>query len=38
VIYLQDFGKISGHVRVKFHYFNTEEKVDTIIDAIKSIN
>jgi selenocysteine lyase/cysteine desulfurase len=36
--HLNIFDKFGGHVRVTFHYFNTEEEVDTIIDAIKSIN
>jgi cysteine desulfurase/selenocysteine lyase len=31
---LDNFG---GHIRVTFHYYNTEEEVDTIIEAIKTL-
>ncbi len=36
--FLNVLDKYGGHIRVTFHYFNTEEEVDTIIKAIKAIN
>jgi len=32
---LENYG---GHIRVTFHYYNTEEEVDTIIKAIKTLS
>jgi selenocysteine lyase/cysteine desulfurase len=36
--FLNIYDKFGGHIRVTFHYFNTEEEVDTIIEAIKSFD
>ena len=33
--FLNVYDKYGGHIRVTFHYYNTEEEVDTIIQAIK---
>lgn len=34
--FLNVLDKYGGHIRVTFHYYNTEEEVDTIIEAIKT--
>jgi cysteine desulfurase/selenocysteine lyase len=36
--FLNVLDKFGGHIRVTFHYFNTEEEVETIINAIKAYN
>jgi cysteine desulfurase/selenocysteine lyase len=36
--FLNVLDKFGGHIRVTFHYFNTEEEVDTIVKAIKACN
>lgn len=34
--FLKIYDTYGGHVRVTFHYYNTEEEIETIIDAIKT--
>ncbi len=36
--FLNVLDKFGGHTRVTFHYFNTEEEVDTIIGAIRALH
>jgi cysteine desulfurase/selenocysteine lyase len=35
--FLNVLDEYGGHIRVTFHYFNTEEEVDKIIEAIKTL-
>jgi selenocysteine lyase/cysteine desulfurase len=34
--FLKIYDTYGGHVRVTFHYYNTEEEIETIINAIKT--
>ena len=35
--FLNVLDEYGGHIRVTFHYYNTEEEVDTIIEAIRAL-
>jgi cysteine desulfurase/selenocysteine lyase len=36
--FLNVLDKFGGHLRITFHYYNTEEEVNTIIDAIRTLS